>query len=40
MLVMDRVRHAVIVPSGDDSWVRAKTVQLKYPEKSFSDNRS
>ena len=40
MLVMDRVRHAAIVPSRDDHSERAKTVQPKYPEKSFPDNRS
>ena len=36
MLVMDRVRHAAILPSRDDRSERAK----KYPEKSFPDNRS
>ena len=40
MPVMDRVCHAVIVPSRDDRSERAKTVQPKYPEKSFPDNRS
>jgi hypothetical protein len=38
MLVMSRVRHAAILPSRDDRSERAKTVQPKYPEKSFPDN--
>jgi hypothetical protein len=40
MLVMDCDRHAAILPSRDDRSERAKTVQPKYPEKLFPDNRS
>ena len=41
-LVMDRVRHAAILPSAMTARASQNklTVQPKYPEKSLPDNRS